>query len=252
VAGMDTEDILAKRWLDRFLAVRGVSVPDGRPLYAYRCMDDEFASLTQLLGELLPRLVGRPGAPIAALFCLLASEWWRRHYTGGPWAWELIFGTIGSSQEAFNPRDLTRKGLGYWRRPIRHSTFFTEYLVSLILEGGIPLGLVAAGRGFAYYLRRVMEDLSLYGPNETFAVRFAEQHAKLIARLLQRNREFLRAAGEIPLRRPGHSRPYSGNGDRQPGGRMAGAEHSRLAGYLAAAGGRRPGATASVRASARK
>ncbi len=205
---MDTEDILAKRWLDRFLAVRGVSVPDGRPLYAYRCMDDEFASLTQLLGELLPRLVGRPGAPIAALFCLLASEWWRRHYTGGPWAWELIFGTIGSSQEAFNPRDLNPQGARVLAAPDRHSTFFTEYLVSLILEGGIPLGLVAAGRGFAYYLRRVMEDLSLYGPNETFAVRFAEQHAKLIARSYNGTGSSSRCWGNSSPS-PGHSRPYS-------------------------------------------
>src|SRR5690625_4511014 len=73
-----------------FLQERMLLSPDGRPLYAYRCGDTEFAdfgeALTTELG-LAPRYHD-PAPSVTQAFCLWGAEWWRRNHEGGPWAWE--------------------------------------------------------------------------------------------------------------------------------------------------------------------
>jgi hypothetical protein len=43
--------ISASDLLVEFLRHRGLTAPDGRPLYEYRCTDDEFESFAQALGD---------------------------------------------------------------------------------------------------------------------------------------------------------------------------------------------------------
>lgn len=184
---MSHADYLAMRWLqDEFLPERYLAAPDGRPLHAYRCTDDELIALSQRLGEALAT-----DAPVkrhlAALFCLFAAEWWRRRYDGSAWGWEPVFQELGARYDRDQmgawqrASTLTDKGLTYWRRDLRRSAHRREFLLSLVLEGGLPLGLLVAGKGrLTDHLRRVLAELNRFGPNGELARHLSEQHAHLL------------------------------------------------------------------------
>ena len=53
---------------------------------------------------------------------------------------------------------LTNSGLAYWRRPLRESAYAREFLLTVALEGGFPVRILAEGaRGWLKeYLRAIM------------------------------------------------------------------------------------------------
>jgi hypothetical protein len=196
---MSQLDFMASRWLvNPFTMARGLRAPDGRPLYAYRCVDAELETIADSLRRALQ---GNPdlGTHISALFCLFAAEWWRRNYKGGPWSWEPIFAVLGVVYEWNFARLLTDAGLRYWRRPLRRSQSGREFLLSLILEAGLPLRVVQDGRGLlASYLKRVLADLDRFGADEDAARRVAASHAGMLPKSL-RTPEMYAVAAELML-----------------------------------------------------
>ena len=154
-------------WLSDFLGTRSLDRPDGRPLYGYRCSDHEFEELREVLRS------GRPPrecyrVPVtqagAALFCLYASEWWRRTHQGGPWKWAGSLAAVGWEGTPF-PRlyKVVNEGLRSWHRPLLTVGPNRGFLVTLACEGGLPLHLVTnQGTALRNYLLIVLEEFQLY------------------------------------------------------------------------------------------
>jgi hypothetical protein len=58
--------------------------PDGRPLYAYKCRDEEYERLKEMVCEQMPTtLSGRKQLHFAATFYFYAAETFRRRHEGG-------------------------------------------------------------------------------------------------------------------------------------------------------------------------
>ncbi len=83
--------VTSTAWLSSLLGSAGLSVPDGRPLYAYRCSTERFEEARNALTGWRPQR--DPGAG-GRVFAVYAAEWWRRHYDGGPWAWQPLLDAI--------------------------------------------------------------------------------------------------------------------------------------------------------------
>lgn len=123
-----------------------IAGPDERPLCLYRLADAEFDKVTMLL-RLLCR-AGRlhdPDPRSSALFVLYGAEWFRRRSTGGMLRWvDLapdIVGQLNHGQRA----QLAERGLIFWKRPLRRRDSERQLLLSIALEGGIPLHAVLDG-----------------------------------------------------------------------------------------------------------
>ncbi len=137
--------------------------PDGRALYAYKCRDEEYEQLKEMVVEQIhEELSGRGRFHFAAKFCLYAAETFRRRHEGGPWAWETIFSDIADTTPDY-PRvyEWVLQGLRWWRRPLLKShNGDREFLLTLACEGGLPLRLLRKEN--AHLNRYFRELLSAY------------------------------------------------------------------------------------------
>lgn len=90
-----------KDWLSKFLFCHTPreTKPDGRPLYAYKCRDKDYAAIADLLRDWLvlnpSRYLDQCFEPI---FCLYAAEAFRREHAEGIWAWDTVFRPLGIKQ----------------------------------------------------------------------------------------------------------------------------------------------------------
>ena len=156
---MSTSDPLA--WIDGFFTRRSINRPDARPLYSYRCSDDEFEEMGDILRTRAKQPIERIGA---ALFCLYAAEWWRRNHRGGSWKWAGILDDTGRTSISFPQLyKIVENGLRYWKREILRVGSNRGFLVTLACEGGLPLHLVnSEGTALRRYLLGVLEEFQLY------------------------------------------------------------------------------------------
>jgi hypothetical protein len=147
---------MAAHLLSAFLASRRLSAPDRRPLYAYRCTQEEHRALGDALRESLPPSPkglrsgrsARIGPLTAQAFCLWAAEWWKREHTGGPWKWETLLRAIdcahlspGNSGYSTLQR-MVADGIERWQRPLLWTSHGAGFLLTLACEGGLPLKLI--------------------------------------------------------------------------------------------------------------
>ena len=188
------------QWLSRFVFCHTRQTrPDGRPLYAYKVSDQQYAELRQevlnLLGGHLPL-----GADWAPLFCLYAAEAFNREYIGGPWSWETVFKPIRKDVPA-HPclAEWSEKGLKWWeRRVIRSKQGHREFLLSLVCEGGLPLSVLRReDAGLRRYFSAVLDTIH-HAQEE--GVETAVAHARDLARLLPaslREEQVFRLSGEL-------------------------------------------------------
>jgi hypothetical protein len=133
-------------WLTRFIFLHSrQTLPDGRPLYAYKCGDKKYAELTEQTKELVALdLKGKSAPRVGPIFCLYAAETFCREHAEGPWAWETVFKPLEITPPA-QPQiaEWVRKGLDWWRRPlIRGQHGDRRFLVTIACEGGLPLRLL--------------------------------------------------------------------------------------------------------------
>jgi len=156
-----------RAWLTKFLEQRHSMVrPDGRDLFRYRTTEKEFQQVEDLLkdwldsfsnDESLARLVD--DSLFCRLFVLYASEWWRRYYNGSGIAWEPVLAGLKVNTSSWNQQQRSRcvqTGLESWHVGVRgHGGY--RYILSIALQGGLPLRLLAEGRGgMGKLLRRVL------------------------------------------------------------------------------------------------
>ena len=221
--------VALESWLASFLKQRpspSGQLPDGRPLFGYRCNGNEFETLQQLLRERLRgRLDNAMNSATAAAVCLFAAEWWRRHYYEGGWTWKGVLDALGVSGDVPHAHlaQLTDRGLRFWGRRVRERGGRQEYLLSLALEAGMPLRLVErpdthVGR----FLLRLIQDLRDFPEPHTPSLELAQRSRHVLPTSLQ-NEELLTlsaelAAGVVLLQRQVHGEedPYQALDARVP------------------------------------
>lgn len=177
-----------------FLHNRGLLSPDGRPLYAYRCTDEEFARLGHELKEALGHSTRwhDPAPSVSQAFCLWGAEWWRRNHEGGPWAWEEMLAAIecpdhGPTGPYYSRlQRIVADGIRRWNRELLRFATGRAFLITLACEGGLPLKLVrretAALRRF---FRDLLEEVRIFGPMGVPARDLAERTAFRLPRMLR-------------------------------------------------------------------
>ncbi len=153
--------------VDRFLESRGLTEPNGQPLYRYHTRSGELAELRDILSR---ELDGPLGPWTAMAFCLWASEWWHRNYVAGPWKWEPLLTDLDHTEFApgepryGNLQDLVTRGLYMWGRSVLRVGVSRGFLVTLACEGGLPMGLVLREHThLRAFLKGVLEEFRLFG-----------------------------------------------------------------------------------------
>jgi hypothetical protein len=136
-------------WIDSFLNKRGRTAPTGLPLYSYATTDNELQVLIAALAvSPEERLSPIYGIYWAAGYCLFVSEKYRRHYDAS-WSWQAFDSELEISLQPTEHRDLVKRGMDFWDRPIRYHAHGADYLGSLFAEGGLPWKLLQSeGHGF--------------------------------------------------------------------------------------------------------
>ncbi|GAA5543607.1 STY4851/ECs_5259 family protein [Brucella sp. NBRC 113783] len=146
-----------RHWNATFLLKRGLHTPDGRPLHQYRMTDQEYAELRESLRVSTRRLLQEDGAA-ASMFVAFCAEWFRREAMTLFLKWDSVAIEILRDVPDRTKRNLTRIGIGYWKRRLIRSETSREFLLTLALEGGISAHLLADGGStwLADYLRTIM------------------------------------------------------------------------------------------------
>lgn len=156
----------ARNWIDALLQRHALNKPDERPLYAYRCTEEDYDSLAQQTGPVLERTIKEGGLRYApgALFCLFAAEWIRRRYIGG----QLRYADILSAAHAPDLpypvlQDLVQHGLRFWHRPLLRVGQARIFLLTLACEGGLPMQfLQREGAALRRYFRTLLRDVQTF------------------------------------------------------------------------------------------
>lgn len=136
-------------WVDSFLKQRRLTAPSGLPLYSYATTDSELQMLSVLLSvcpEERESVIF--GTYWAAGYCLFVSERYRRQYDAN-WSWQAFDAELELSLQPIEHKDLVKRGLDFWGRPIRYRAHGADYLGTLFAEGGLPWKLLQSeGHGF--------------------------------------------------------------------------------------------------------
>ena len=159
---MNAQPTNASEWTEAFLQSRGLSYPDGRALYAYRCNEKEFASLAEILKCNAPD--GNTEEVTIRAFVLYAAEWWQRKYDGRHWSWEPLLRSIEWQMVEYpDLYDPVRKAWYWWRINLVRLPSSIRYLGTFACQGGLPLALVGdADSRITPYLRAVLKHTIAY------------------------------------------------------------------------------------------
>lgn len=197
-------------WLHAFLGARRLPRPDGRPFYRYRMADSEYERAKTILRHLASSGgLGNPDTRAGALFVAYCAEWFRRESGSTFLRWDDPAPDLFPSVPYASKQALTTSGLAYWRRPLRRSTYAREFLLTVALEGGFPVRILAEGaRGWLKeYLRAIMrraiawrvntpEEILAIAEEERGRMRKSYQHddfvalcSELVASLLELRRK---------------------------------------------------------------
>lgn len=177
-------------WLTRFLFSHiRMTRPDGRPLYAYKCEENKYIELKELLIRQLSDFDkrGEPKTQFPYFFCLYAAETFCREHSEGQWKWETVFKPLGMECPSLqnNVYVWVEKGLEWWKRPlIRGQNGNREFLDTIACEGGLPLRLLQhENTKVNQFFRAVLERNHAQGGN----VENVEANARLEASYLPPN-----------------------------------------------------------------
>lgn len=180
-------------WLGFFLRERGLSAPDGRPLYAYRVNERELVQLSSWVRDLLPYALksGAHAHRFEMLFCLYAAEIFRREHADGPWAWSTVFEPLRSHVSPMNRiSGWCTAGLQQWKRTLLYSRAGDrQFLVTLACEGGLPLRVLEKqGAKLTNFFVHLLEGY-YRAPERTVdaAVQVSEQNAFYLPRTLRQD-----------------------------------------------------------------
>ena len=176
-----------------FLGDRKLERPDGRPLYAYKCTPAEYHFFEDVLREERTSLInGHNTRSAPQVFCLWASEWWRRHHVGGSWKWETLLDVIEAHLLApgqpyyVDLQRIVARGLSSWHRELLRTGHGRAFLITLACEGGLPLNLVKREQaGLRRYFRALIEEFQSHGQFGYTGTELAERVSGYLPRSLR-------------------------------------------------------------------
>lgn len=161
----------------------------GSPLYAYKMNADEFTSLQACLSTNLKNYlpiysineICHRSVSFSPLFVLYAANWWQREYDGTGMSWDPIFTSIGIDYEDLNSltrSEMVKTGFREWNLILNNDFGGLVYLGNIASQGGLPLKLIAVGRGnLNRLLTRVLKDtVNLGFPDEKSVLSIIESH----------------------------------------------------------------------------
>lgn len=128
-------------WLEKFLYSRGLSKPDGRPLYEYQTTHEEYLSLEKNLNYFSSEGDINNNIEFSACFVLFCAEWYRREYrTEDGWSWDPIWKKLGRKIDPNDRASTVIDGLEYyWKRKVSvYDSDRRNLLGSVFIEGGLP------------------------------------------------------------------------------------------------------------------
>lgn len=139
------------------LGSRGLSQPDGRPLYAYRFARTDYEIIGDILRRSEPSAIqDRHGA---ALVVAHIAEWFRRERGGGHWDWIRPLHSLGFNYGTHAPirypdvEEMVHLGLRMWRRP---EPTGGERLLAIVREAGFPVASVREDPRISSWLRHAV------------------------------------------------------------------------------------------------
>lgn len=192
-----------RSWLAKFFGARGLASTDGRPLFRYRMTDCEFDEAKVILRRLArDGRLEQPDDRSGALFVAYCAEWFRRESTTTFLRWNDpapdLFPTIPDNSK----RELARRGLERWHRPLRVVSGNREFLLTVALEGGIPLKVLADGaKGWLRdYLRAVMHRSIVLGVSTSDDVLLVADEEGWRIRKSYRHEDFIHICSELAER----------------------------------------------------
>lgn len=144
-------------WLNAFLEARGLTQPDGRPLFAYKATADEYRQLSELLSK--TPTVETHSTRYYQGWLLFAAEWWKREYAGGAWRWAPVFEAMHRPVPDYAH---VQRGVVEGRRAWHLTDPLADgkkYIGQVAINGGLPMRLLEGAQGgLARILRMVLED----------------------------------------------------------------------------------------------
>ena len=184
-------------WLSSFLRERGITKPEGKPLYWYRCRSDQLEALEQLI--LNER---SPSAPaLGACLVLAAAERFRRDYREGPWSWEDCGRSVSQARTLFGfPRftQLIIDGLKFWRLRLVMNGGHRQFLDTVVLAGGLPVALLHGQQSaLRRLLRRLIKQARPDNEESTFLAAKMLIEASPLPRSFKESDEFKRLCADL-------------------------------------------------------
>jgi hypothetical protein len=181
-------------WLIEFIRRQGVQ-PDGRLLFAYNLDFEMYAALRE---ELIKTTAAAGGLEVLAeislgrrrltvppaAFVLYAAEWWKHEYAGGPWSWAPLVASLGADPDRFPAQlrsDFVARGLSFWKlSPLDRGR---AYIGAIVVNGGIPMRLLAQGGGpIASLLSQVLKLANRYHWGSTQVLNTVTERLHLLPR----------------------------------------------------------------------
>lgn len=157
--------------------------PNGQMLFRYRTSQAEYQQLKELLAARFAALSGAAwrfdSRAECTLFVLYASEWWRREYAGGFWRWDDIFQSLTAAPYQVDVADRSmgvERGLYAWG--LRPSADGRKYLGAMVVNGGLPLQMLARGDGvLSHLLFSATSKAQRWGWGTSQLIGYFESHA---------------------------------------------------------------------------
>ena len=147
VSVMDVAKPRLGMWTQNFLSDRSLHAPDGRPLYAYRTSDQEYAALSELLKNHALSHRGIESTVFAMAWLLYAAEWWKRSYEGGAWAWNPLFANLSLPFPGYPAcQQYVIAGRKAWCLSAELGRG-KRFLGLVAIQGGLPLRLIESSHG---------------------------------------------------------------------------------------------------------
>ena len=160
-------------FLIHFFSKRNLSSPNGSMIYTYQMNKSEYDSLRNLLSTCCQKFKLSElfkDKDFSRCFFLYASEWWKREYDGGAWAWDPIIAGISTEQISNHTVELRTRSiicaLKYWKYNITISTG-KKYLGAIVANGGIPSKFLQTGNKNSGIIRTLNSVLKFSVENNT-------------------------------------------------------------------------------------
>lgn len=160
-----------REFLHLFFDKRGISSPDGRPLYEYKISNGRYQALRGILKEYWTAT-----AECYACFVIYAVEFLRAESNEGHLKWDFIFDSIGrASLNTHQTRTrIVEKGLNYWKRNVFQGQN-REFLETLRFESGLPISSLHDNNNLSSLIKYTFQLAESYRLEEEDLIPFIEE-----------------------------------------------------------------------------